>query len=134
MKFALPYRVRILLISVGVLAALSLARAQGPTSVPRDLHGQVDRADGSPFREGALVTIEDDLGGLAARIVTDSSGRFDAAGLQKSHFTVTVHAPGFRDASTNVDLTTIPRAYVRITLYELPPSTSPSGPGAIVSV
>jgi Tfp pilus assembly protein PilF len=95
----------------------------------------VDRADGSPFRDGALVTIEDDLGGMAARIVTDSSGRFDAARLQKSHFTVTVHAAGFRDASIKVDLVTVPREYVRITLNELPPSVSPAAsPVAIVSV
>jgi Flp pilus assembly protein TadD len=136
MKSALTFHAHIWLLSFGVLAAASVARAQkGPKASQSELHGQLDRADGSPFRDGALVTIEDDRGGLGAQIVTDSSGRFDAPRLSRSHFTVTVHASGFSDATTNVDLATVPSAYVRLTLKELPPSASPAtSPAAIVSV
>jgi Tfp pilus assembly protein PilF len=135
MESALTCRVRILLLSFAILGASSAARAQGQTALQPEMHGQVDRADGSPFRDIATVTIEDTLGGQTVRIVTDSSGTFDAPHLRKSHFTVTVHAPGFRDATTNVDLVRVPRAYVRLTLKELPPSASPATPPApIVSV
>jgi len=118
--------------------SLGTARAQGPATQPRELRGQVDRADGTPFRDGALVKVEDDRGGMAAQIVTDSSGKFDVITLQKSRYTVTVHATGFRDASSEVDLDTVPRANIQITLHELPPSiptaTSPTAPSAILSV
>ncbi len=132
-------RARIQFLSFGLLAALSVARAQGPTGLqPRELHGQVDRADGTPFREGALVRIDNDRGGMAAQVQTDSRGKFDLAPLQKSRYTVTVHATGFRDEVTEVDLDTVPRAYIRMTLHEVVPPTaaaaSPAAPAAIVSV
>jgi len=117
-----------------------MARAQGPAGLqPRELHGQVVRADGTPFREGALVRIDNDHGGMAAQLQTDSRGKFDVAPLQKSRYTVTVHATGFRDASTDVDVDSVPRAYIRITLNELPSSNSPAvpslaSPAATVSV
>jgi Flp pilus assembly protein TadD len=120
------------------LASPKAAPAQTPSSQPRELHGQVERADGTPIREGILVKVEDYNGGMAAQIVTDSRGRFDVAPLAKSRYTVTVHASGFRDASTEVDLDTVPRAYVRITLHELTPpapsATSTTAPSGIMSV
>src|SRR6202035_5492448 len=136
MKSTLTFHARIWLLFFGGLAAASVARAQkGLNAAQSELHGQLDRADGSPFRDGALVKIEDDRGGLAVQIVTDSSGRFDAPRLSRSHFTVTVHASGYSDATTTVDLATLPSAYVRLTLKELPPSASPATPpGPSVSV
>jgi Flp pilus assembly protein TadD len=126
MKSTLTFRLRIRFLSLAGLAAVSVTQAQRPDTYLREIHGEVDHADGSPFREGALVMIEDDLGGLSVRIVTDSSGRFDAPRLHKSHFTVTVRASGFRDATTSVDLTTLTSANVRMTLKELAPSASPA--------
>jgi Flp pilus assembly protein TadD len=130
---------RFRLVSYFVLAALSAVRAQGPTSsAPRQLQGQVEHADGTPFESGALVKIENDRGGMGAQIFTDSRGKFDVVLLQQSWYTVTVHAPGFRDAVSSVDLDTVPRAYVRITLKELSPSspaaTSSTEPSPILSV
>lgn len=119
---------------------MSVARAQGPSALqPRELHGQVDRADGTPFRDGALVRVDDDRGGMAAQVQADSRGKFDVVPLQKARYTVTVHAAGFRDASADVDLDNVPRAYIRITLKELASSVSPAAPlaaspAAIVSV
>jgi Flp pilus assembly protein TadD len=139
MESVLTSRARVRLLSFTVLAVWSVARAQGPTALqPRELHGQVDRADGTPFREGALVRIEDDRGGMAAQVLTDSRGKFDVTPLQKSRYTVTVHAAGFRDEVTDVDLDTVPRAYIRMTLHEVAPPTPAAAPsaaaGAVVSV
>ena len=115
------------------------AFAQGPTAIqPRELHGQVDRADGTPFREGALVRVDDDCGGMTTQIQTDSRGKFDVVPLQKSRYTVTVHAAGFRDEATDVDQDTVPRAYIRMTLHEVAPpvtaAVSPAASAAIVSM
>lgn len=124
---------------VGLLVSPGMTRGQGPTaSQPRELHGQVDQADGAPFRDGALVRIEDEKGGTAAQLTTDSRGRFDIVTLQKSRYTVIVHASGFRDASSEVDLDTLPRAYIHITLHKLPSSAPtlvvPETSSAMVSV
>jgi Flp pilus assembly protein TadD len=127
-----------LAIFLGLVWFPETVSAQGPASQPRELTGQVEHADGTPIREGVLVKVEDDNGGMAAQVVTDSRGRFDVVPLAKSRYTVTVHANGYRDASTEVDLGTVPRAYIRITLHELitpsPPATSSTAPSAITSV
>jgi Flp pilus assembly protein TadD len=139
MASALTFRAPLRLLPLGILASLTIAHAQGPTSSqPRELHGRVDRADGTPFGEGALVKVENDHGGMAGQVLTDSRSNFDFVPLQKARYTVTVHANGFLDASTDVDLDTVPRAYIRITLHELPrsgtPETTSAAPAATVSV
>jgi Flp pilus assembly protein TadD len=126
-----------LVLFVGLLVSPGATRGQGATaSQPRELHGQVERVDGTPFGEGALVRVENDHGGMAGQALTDSRGNFDFAPLQKARYTVTVHASGFRDASSDVDLDTLPRAYIRITLHELPTSatkTDSAAPSPAVS-
>jgi TolA-binding protein len=139
MELLITRLARLRILSLAVLAALSAARAQGPASLqPRELHGQVEHSDGTPFRDGALVKIENNLGGMAAQVLTDSRGKFDIVTLQKAQYTVTVHAIGFRDAKTEVDLDIVPRESIRITLRELPPSApaaaSPTAPSPILSV
>src|SRR5260370_40252542 len=124
---------------MGLMVAPDATCGQGPTGLQaRELHGQVDQAAGTPFRAGALVKVQDNRGGMAAQVTKDSRGKFDVVPLQKSRYTVIVHASRLRDASSDVDLDTVPRAYVRITLHELCPSTpaatSPIVPPAIVSV
>jgi len=137
MASAPTFRALLRLLPLGILASLTIARAQGPTSSqPRELHGRVDRADGTPFGDGALVKVENDHGGMAGQVLTDSRSNFDFVPLQKARYTVTVHANGFLDASADVDLDTVPRAYIRITLHELPrtPETTSAAPPATVSV
>ena len=125
------------MLSVGVLVSRSDVRAQGPGSPSGELRGQVERPDGTPFRDGALIKIEDDRGGVATEVRSDSNGQFDVTVQQRSRYTVTAHANGFRDASSDADLESFPRAYIRITLHELPPpppATSPTAPSAVLSV
>jgi cytochrome c-type biogenesis protein CcmH/NrfG len=130
---------RFLAISLVFLLPWTAAHAQGPTrSLPRELHGQVERADGSPYRDGALVKVESVIGGLGAEVVTDSRGRFDVVSLEKSRYIVTVRAHGFGEARAEVDLDSVPRAYVQLTLHEATPTTPaaapPKPPGDTVSV
>jgi Flp pilus assembly protein TadD len=104
-----------LLLSI-VFAAITTSLAQGPNGMQQpELHGQVERSDGSPFRDGALVKIENGLGGMAAQV-----------------------ASGFRDASADVDLESVPRASIRLTLREAtstaPAAVAPKSPGDTVSV
>jgi Flp pilus assembly protein TadD len=138
MKCVLACRVQFGVLSCAVLAAVIAAHAQGPASQSRELHGQVERPDGTAFPDGALVKIENDRGGMGAQVLSDSRGKFDIVALQKSWYTVTIHATGFNDASADVDLDTVPRAYVRITLRAPSPSApaaaSSTGSSAILSV
>ncbi len=113
---------RFLLLPLLIFAAPRLLHSQiRPSQQGGELHGEVDQPDGTPYRDGALVKIEDDRGGMAAEVRTDSGGRFDVGGLQSSRYTVTVHAQGFRDTTAEADLTTILRANLRINLRALPP-------------
>jgi Flp pilus assembly protein TadD len=121
MNPAFSCRSRLFLLVFYVLAAVGIAHTQGPnTSQTPELHGQVQRADGSPFGDGATVKVELGIGGMAAQVMTDSRGRFDVVLQQPGRFVVTVHASGYRDATAEVDLATTPRAYVQLTLRELP--------------
>jgi Flp pilus assembly protein TadD len=118
---------------------MSVARAQGPTSLePRELHGQVYHADGKPFAQGVLVRVDNEHGGTTAQMTTDSRGRFEALGLDKARYSVSVHVAGYRDEMVEVDLDTVPRATVQIVLHELvvvhPMEKSPAALGAQVSV
>jgi Tfp pilus assembly protein PilF len=130
MTSELNYRPHISVLCFVLLTALSSSYAQGPSSPqPRELRGQVNQADGTPYRDGALVKVEDDRGGTVAEIRTDSGGKFDVTTPQNSRYTVTVHAPGFHDATAEADLTTLPRVYIQLTLHVvaatgLPPSRS----------
>lgn len=123
MRLALLARPRIrLLFYIFCAATIPLHAQVYNNSTSSELRGQVERADGSPFGDGALVKIEYAIGGEAAQVMTDSHGRFDAALTQRARYVVTVHVPGFREASSEVDLETVSRASVRLTLRELPAS------------
>jgi len=137
MDSVLAHLSRACLLSIVILMAAGTARCQETTAMqPRELHGQVEHADGTPFHEGALVRVESDHGGLAAQVMTDSRGKFDIPSLGKSRYTVTIHAPGFREESQDVDLDTVPRAYIRVTLHEsasfgAPATTSAAAGGTV---
>jgi tetratricopeptide (TPR) repeat protein len=124
---------RLLLAVCVFLASLNMARAQGPSgSQSPEIHGEVQHTDGTPFGDGILVKIEYGIGGLAAQVVTDSRGKFDVVLQQSARVMVTVHAPGFQDASEQVDLESVPREYIDITLRALP-SASGKPPSGMVS-
>lgn len=125
-----------LLILLGFFLSPGTSRAQAsPNTVPGELSGQVVHADGRPFGQGVIVRIESEHGGVAAQVMTDSRGKFDALLLEKSRYKVTVHAAGYRDETAEADLDTVPRATVQLTLHELPRAdAAPVAPGPAVSV
>jgi Flp pilus assembly protein TadD len=127
-------RARICFFFLAVLASWSVAHAQGRLSHRRELHGQIEHEDGTYFREVALVKVEDERGGMGRQVQTDTSGRFDVVALEKGRYTVTVSCTGYRNEVTQVDLETVPRADVRITMHALAPATAPSALQATISV
>jgi Flp pilus assembly protein TadD len=128
-------RARIWFLPLTILGAWGVIQAQGPLGTqPRELHGQVNLEDGTPYRDGAFVKVEDNRGGMGAQVKTDSRGRFDVPGLEKSRYNVTVHVPGYRDQVEEADLDTIPRAYVRVTLHPISSAKAKTSPDATVSV
>lgn len=132
MKFSTTSRFPVFVSLCSLLFFANSIRAQGPTaSLPRELHGQLERPDGSPFRDGALVKVESATGGLATQVLTDSRGRFDVTSLEKSWYVVTVRVPGFREERTEVDLDSVPRAYIQLTLH---PTKSAEPAAAAASV
>jgi Tfp pilus assembly protein PilF len=133
MKSAFTSRHRLQLIFFAILAGLCAAHARAQTSSQTaELRGQVQRADGSPFGDGAVVKIEFGIGGLGAEVITDSRGRFDTVLQQRARMVVTVHAPGFLDARAEVDLESTRSAYVQLTMYEIS-SPAPKAPTGTVS-
>jgi len=132
----MSYRLHIFFISLALLQAVSPVKAQTPFS-DRELHGQLSYENGTPFTERARITIEDDQGGLAGQLMADARGKFEDIHLYKSRFTITIHANGYHDVITHIDLTADPREYIQVTLHPLPTSASaiaPAAPGATVSV
>jgi tetratricopeptide (TPR) repeat protein len=120
-------------------SALYVAYAQGPSYLQsRELHGQVYHSDGKPFGQGVLVKIDNEHGGTAEEMTTDSRGRFEALALDKARYRVTVHFAGYRDETVEVDLDTVSRATVQIVLHEVagapPVAKQPAALGAQISV
>ena len=120
-----------------LLAGCSIAEAQQPGSddgsgagaASASLRGQVRHPDGSSFGRGAMIRVESELGGLAAQVLTDSSGQFHVDALGKARYRVTVHAAGFVDEEQEVDLDSFPHAYVSFTLKPAPGENGePAGP------
>ena len=99
-----PNRVRLSKLSLGLIAALSMAPvfAQSTSSA---LSGQVVDAGGNPVA-GAEVTIRHTESGTVSRVVTDASGRYNARGLRVGGpYTVTVNKEGLgTDTEQNVYL------------------------------
>jgi len=135
-----------------LFSGVTLAQ-RSPTqpSAPVEVVGEVS-IDGRPAPPGVLVFLDyassQDSGPLGAgelgRTVTDSGGRFKfaptstgPAGTRRQIFSVTAHFAGYKDAAEIIDLTSMPRGYVRLDMHrdtsKAPPSVPPGGPAATVS-
>lgn len=126
-------------LAVGALFAAQAAWPQARPKPPRpvsEIRGQIRTANDSPVGRGALVTLESAHGGLVIQTQTDEQGRFTFSQLSEGVYVVTIHQPGYHDASEKVDLSTNPTAYLQITLHPKPTSSeSASSPslGPVVS-
>ena len=90
--------------------------------------GQVRYPSGVAARQLVMITIEDAASGsVIAQFQTDSHGAFETSSIRQGVYTVTAHQPGYRDDSQRVELTTVPTAYVELTLVPLPGNAPPAG-------
>ncbi len=116
------------LVSIHLLIFPLLSWAQNPrgASGPQGvIQGQVRNPDGFPLREGVLITVESARGGMADQVTTDSQGKFSISGLAKEVFVVAARFPGYQQAAVKVDLATVPREYVVLTLQPVPTEAEP---------
>jgi tetratricopeptide (TPR) repeat protein len=81
-----------------------------------EITGQVRQVAGGAPIERALVRAEPVSGGLAGQTMTDSTGKFQLAGIAPAIYNVTVKAPGFKDYHQQVDLSTMTRSYLQVQL------------------
>jgi tetratricopeptide (TPR) repeat protein len=82
------------------------------------INGQVRYADSKAPAANAIVRVERVNGGMAGQQVTDNSGKFSFTGLAGQMYTVTIHAPGFREVRQDIDLLTANTGYVNAYLVK----------------
>lgn len=70
------------------------------------VHGQVRYADTRAPAGNILVRLESFNGGVAGQVLTDREGKFVFSSLASTQYTLTVHAPGYRDFQQSIDLLT----------------------------
>jgi tetratricopeptide (TPR) repeat protein len=81
-----------------------------------------------------LVDVDSQSGGNAAQVITDSTGKFDAEGLDADVYLIRVRFPGYDEVVERVDLTITSSNYLDIQLKPKPGTAAkpvaPEGPGA----
>lgn len=114
-----------------LLSIVSISFAQTPGSRPEpvivEVNGQVRYAGNNAPAEKVLVRLEGFGSGVNGQTMTDSSGKFRFSGLGQAQYIVTVRAPGYLEASQQVDLQTMPRAYLNFQLVAVKTETTSSG-------
>ena len=124
-----------LYISSGLVA---LAQQQ-PNTIPHlgEVRGQVRMPGGQPAVRGTAVYLEMRGGGTAGQSQTDGQGKFEFAQLSPAIYEVHIRAVGYLADFQEVDLTSIPMAYLTFVLRPEPssraPAVPPEGPGATIS-
>jgi Tetratricopeptide repeat len=78
-----------------------------------------DEEPSGSVTETTQPAIAQTLGGVVAQFQTDNRGTFEISSIRQSVYTVTAHQPGYQDDSQRVELTTVPTAYVELTLVPL---------------
>lgn len=86
------------------------------TTFSMQINGQVRYADSKAPAANVLVRVERFTGGVAGSQMTDQSGKFSFTGLVGQMYTVTIHAPGFKEIKQDVDLLTANTGYVNAML------------------
>jgi cytochrome c-type biogenesis protein CcmH/NrfG len=125
-RSAIPFLLLLGLLFCGGTAWPQGIQRPGPALV--QIRGQVRYPSGAAARQGIMITIEDAAGGsVVAQLQTDSRGTFLINSIQRAVYTVTAHQPGYQDDSQRVELTTVPTAYVELTLVPLPGKAPPAG-------
>lgn len=90
--------------------------AQSPNKATAEVHGQIRFASGGAHAENVLVRLERFDGGVVAQMVTDRTGKFRFAGLQRIQYVLTVRSQGHKEERRQVDLQTITSDYLFLQL------------------
>jgi Flp pilus assembly protein TadD len=112
--------------------------AQGaqPGAHHGQIRGQVRLANDQPGPFNLVVNLEYVDGGFAAQTQTDRRGRFEFTMVSPARYIVRVHAPGYQVEAQDVDLLSIPTAYLTFVLKQERGADNsgvpPEGPAATV--
>lgn len=118
-------------ISSDCLAQTTGSFSSAPVGV--QVHGQIRQTNGKPPAERIVVNLESVNGGNITQTITDSSGKFEFAGLQPTVYIVHVRVAGYREVQRQVDLQTSNSEYVLLQLIPTAPSASVNGTPGVVN-
>jgi Tfp pilus assembly protein PilF len=94
-----------------------------PSTLPKYINGEVRLPDGRPAGVGLYVSLESDASGGFSNTQTDSRGKFSFPGLANVRYRVKVRAPGYEEATQEVDLSTMSMSYLTFNLKAKPGTT-----------
>jgi tetratricopeptide (TPR) repeat protein len=122
------------MVAVAGMAVLGMtATLAGATAISGTVRDAVTHR--AIVRVVVMVELRDS--GYAGQAETDSSGRFRLQGFGAGQFLVRVRFPGYDEADQEVDLSTIPLAYLNFELRPKPSTAPravpPEGPGACIN-
>lgn len=106
------YRIFFLAFLLFVFNGLPHAFGQSAGGFSFQINGQVRYADSRKPAANVIVRVERVSGGMAGQQVTDQTGKFSFTGLAGQMYTVTLHAPGYKEFKQDVDLLTANTGYV----------------------
>ena len=106
------YRFSFLALILFMINSLSPAFGQPVGGTSFQINGQVRYAESRTPAANVIVRVERVSGGMAGQQVTDQTGKFSFTGLAGQMYTVTLHAPGYKEFRQDVDLLTANTGYV----------------------
>jgi Tfp pilus assembly protein PilF len=86
------------------------------SSVTGEVHGQVRYAVGGAPAERVLVRLDVYSGGTVGQVLTDRNGTFRFPRLEPLQYTITIHAPGYKEVQQQVNLKTSTSEYLLLQL------------------
>lgn len=95
----------------------AVAQYTRPPLLPGEITGSVQFKGGVPEPNAVTVYLESEMGEAVDQTRLKGNSRFEFRGLARTRFTVRATAPGYRDATAQVDLTMMPMASPLLTLY-----------------
>ncbi len=85
--------------------------------MPGQITGTVQFKGGVPVPNAVTVYLESEMGEMIDQTTLKGNSRFEFREVARTRYTVRATAPGYREASTRVDLTLMPMASALLTLY-----------------
>lgn len=134
MRSRLRQGTALLALACGLAYAQDVAAQRGGR-LPRSIRGQVVNDQSRPVA-WAYVSLQGEMGGVAATATTGPRGRFIFDGVEPDVYMVVARKGGYHRAGQRVDMTVQYRGYVQLTLYpdKTTQSAQPTSTDPTVSV